>query len=55
MPVKVTTSPGTFAFIRPTSDWQTMELGSMDPKQFRCADEWFYIDTQIRTVYRVAD
>jgi aminopeptidase N len=55
MPVKVTTSPGTFAFIRPTSDWQTMELGSMDPKQFRCADEWFYIDTQIRTVYRAAD
>jgi aminopeptidase N len=54
MPVKVTTSPGTFAFIRPTSLWQTMELGTMDPKQFRCADEWFYIDTQIRTVYRTA-
>ncbi|HEX7574026.1 MAG TPA: hypothetical protein VF514_13110 [Bacteroidota bacterium] len=32
MPVKVTTSPGTFAFIRPTGEWQTMDLGTMDPK-----------------------
>jgi aminopeptidase N len=55
MPVKVTTSPGTFAFIRPTTDWQTMELGTMDPKQFRYAEEWFYIDTQIRTVYRTVE
>jgi aminopeptidase N len=55
MPVRVTTSPGTYAFIRPTTDWQTMDLGIMDPKQFRFADEWFYIDTQIRTVYQATE
>jgi hypothetical protein len=32
-----------------------MDLGTMDPKQFRCADDWFYIDTQIRTLYRAAE
>jgi aminopeptidase N len=55
MPVRVTTSPGTFSFIRPTTDWQTMELGTMDPRQFRYADDWFYIDAQIRTVYKAAE
>jgi aminopeptidase N len=55
MPVRVTTSPGKFAFIHPTTEWQTMDLGSMDPKQFRCDDDWFYIDEQIRTMYQDAE
>jgi hypothetical protein len=32
-----------------------MDLGSMDPKQFRCDDDWFYIDEQIRTMYQDAE
>jgi aminopeptidase N len=51
MPVKVTTSPGTFAFIHPTTEWQTLDLGGIDPKEFRYAEEWFYIETQFRTMY----
>jgi aminopeptidase N len=55
MPVRVTTSPGTFAFIHPTPQWQTLDLGTMDPKQFRCDDDWFYIDTQFRTMYQASE
>ncbi|HMK39876.1 MAG TPA: M1 family metallopeptidase [Bacteroidota bacterium] len=55
MPVKVTTSPGVFAFITPTTEWQTIDLGSMDPKQFRYAEDWFYLDAQFRTVYEAAE
>jgi aminopeptidase N len=52
MPVRVTTSGGTFAFIRPTTSWQTMDLGALDPKDFRVDEQWFYVDTQIRTLYQ---
>lgn len=55
MPVKVTTSPKVFAFIHPTSEWQTLDLGGMDPKEFRYAEEWFYIDAQFRTMYLSAE
>jgi len=55
MPVRVTTTPGKFAFIHPTTEWQTMDLGSMDPKEFRYDEDWFYIDTQIRTMYQNAE
>ena len=55
MPLKVTTSPGAFTMIHPTPEWQTLDLGTMDPKEFRYADEWFYIDAQIRTMYAAAE
>ena len=55
MPLKVTTSPGAFTMIQPTQEWQTLDLGTMDPKEFRYADEWFYIDAQIRTMYAAAE
>jgi hypothetical protein len=32
-----------------------MDLGRMEPKEFRVDEEWFYIDTQIRTVYRAEE
>ncbi|HUI08728.1 MAG TPA: M1 family metallopeptidase [Bacteroidota bacterium] len=51
MPIRVTTAPGTLAFIHPTTDWQTMELGKMDPAEFRVDADWFYVDTQVRTYY----
>jgi len=55
MPVRVTTAPGKYAFIHPATDWQTMELAITDPKDFRVDEEWFYIDTQVRTVYLVSE
>ncbi|HTO92987.1 MAG TPA: M1 family metallopeptidase [Bacteroidota bacterium] len=55
MPVRVTAAPGKLAFIHPTTEWQTAELGGMDPKDFRVDEDWFYIDTQIRIVYLASE
>jgi len=55
MPVKVTTAPGKFAFIRPTTSWQTLNLDAMDPNEFKVADHLFYCDTQIHINYQVPD
>lgn len=42
MPVKVTTSPGTFAWIRPTESWKTTRMRLNRPEDFR-VDESFYV------------
>ena len=42
MPVKVTTSPGTFAWIRPTENWKTISVRLGRPEDFR-VDENFYV------------
>ena len=55
MPVKVTTAPGRFTFITPTSAWQTLDLGTLDPKEFQVAEQLFYISTQIRINYEESD
>ena len=55
LPVRVTTAPGTFAVIRPTSSWQTLELGAMNPADFRVDTAWAYIDTQVRVMYQDPD
>ena len=55
MPVKVTTAPGRYSFIIPTAAWQTLDLGTMEPKDFRVADQLFYIDAQIRINYQEPD
>ena len=52
MRVKVTTAADRFAFIAPTTAWQTLNLGTMDPRQFRVAEDLFYIDTQIHSYYQ---
>lgn len=51
MPVKVTTAPGTYSFITPTTSWQTMELGPIDPMQFRVAEDLFYVKTKLAWAY----
>ncbi|MFI5155105.1 MAG: M1 family metallopeptidase [Chitinophagales bacterium] len=43
MPVKVTMSKNNFEFIRPTTSWQTLNLGNLDPADFRIARDEFYI------------
>jgi aminopeptidase N len=42
MPVKVTTSPGNFAWIRPTENWKTTTVRLARPEDFR-VDENFYV------------
>ena len=42
MPVKVTTSPATFTWIRPTEDWKTATVKLGRPEEFR-VDENFYV------------
>jgi aminopeptidase N len=45
MPVKVTTSTGRYAWIRPTEKWKTMAVKLSRPEDFR-VDENFYIDAK---------
>lgn len=51
MPVKVTTSPGTYSFITPTTSWQTLELDGVDPMQFKAAEDLFYINVRLGWTY----
>lgn len=46
MPVKVTTSPGRFAFIHPTTAWQTLTLNNMRAEDLKVATDRFYIDVK---------
>jgi aminopeptidase N len=55
MPIKVTTAPGKYSFISPTTAWQTLDLGTMNPNDFRVAEQLFYIDAQIRVNYQESD
>jgi hypothetical protein len=42
MPVKVTTSPGTFTWIQPTENWKITAVKLNRPEDFR-VDENFYV------------
>jgi aminopeptidase N len=45
MPVKVTTSTGTYSWIRPTERWKTMAVTLTRPEDFR-VDENFYVNAK---------
>ena len=45
MPVRVTTAPSTMTFIRPTEQWQTMEIRLSNPADFK-VDENFYVEVR---------
>lgn len=51
MPVKVTTAPGVYSFITPTTTWQTMELNGVDPMQFKAAEDLFYVNVRLGWTY----
>lgn len=55
MPVKVTTSPGVFGFIRATTSWQTIRLDGVDPREFRIAEDQFYATVDLRWAYLVPE
>jgi hypothetical protein len=55
LPVRLTTAPGKFTLIRPTSAWQTLDLGGMNPDDVRVDTDRAYIDPQIHIIYQDPD
>ncbi|HLF34492.1 MAG TPA: M1 family metallopeptidase [Cyclobacteriaceae bacterium] len=55
MPLKVTISTGRYEFIRPTMEWQEMELNDIDAGDFRIAEDHFYCDKKISRIYTDPD
>lgn len=51
MPVKVTTARNGFAFIYPTTSWQTTRLEGVPPERFKVAEDLFYVDVKLRRAY----
>jgi len=51
MPIKVTTAPGKFEFITPTTDWQTKKLAGLAPEDFKVAEDLFYVNVRLRASY----
>jgi hypothetical protein len=47
MPVRVTTKPGAFSFVYPTTEWKVMKLKDMTEAEFEVDEERFYIDVQL--------
>jgi aminopeptidase N len=52
MPVKVTTAPGRYRFITPTTHWQTLELHGLLPENFKIADDRFFVALKLHWSYR---
>lgn len=51
MPVRVTTGKGTWGWITPTTEWQTMGLGDLAPEDFAVEKDRFYVDMRLSHVY----
>ena len=51
MPVRVTTAPGKFEFIYPTTSWQRMKIGNIDPKEFKIDEDRFYVNLKLSWTY----
>jgi len=51
MPIKVTTAPGKYQFIVPTTEWQTNTLHRLAPEDFKIAGDLFYVDLSLRWSY----
>ena len=47
MPVKVTTAPGKYAFITPTTEWKTKKLRGLAPEDFKVAEDLFYLKLEL--------
>ena len=43
MPVKATTGIGVREFIYPTPQWQTLEMPNLSQKNFKVAEDLFFI------------
>lgn len=47
MPIKVTTSQGSYEFIYPTQDWKKLNLKDMKAKNFKVDTDHFYVSVKI--------
>jgi aminopeptidase N len=43
MPIKATTGVGVREFIYPTADWQTLEMANLSKKNFKVAEDLFFV------------
>jgi aminopeptidase N len=51
MPVKVTTSQHKYDFIYPTTAWQRMIIGKMNPEEFKIEEDRFYVTLRLGWSY----
>jgi hypothetical protein len=51
MPVKVTTAPGKYDWITPTTAWQTNTLQGIAPEDVKMAEDLFYANVKLRWSY----
>jgi len=51
MPIKVSTAPGKYEFITPTTEWQTTKLNGVAPEDFKAAEDLFYVKVRLRWSY----
>ena len=51
MPVKVTTAPGKYDWITPTTEWQTNRLKGLAPEDFKMAEDLFYANVRLKWSY----
>lgn len=58
MPIKVITAETKYEFIYPTTSWQTIKLGNIQPESFKVAENLFYVGVKLNWSYldpRVGD
>jgi aminopeptidase N len=51
MPVKVTTARDQYEFIRPTTTWQRMSIGKINPEEFKVEENRFYVTLRLGWSY----
>ena len=48
MPVRVTTKPGAYTYIYPTTEWKVMKIKGMTEAEFEVDEDSFYIDVSLK-------
>jgi aminopeptidase N len=51
MPVRVTTSRNKYEFIYPTTSWQRMSIGKINPEEFKVEEDRFYVTLRLGWSY----
>jgi hypothetical protein len=51
MPVRVTTARNKYDFIYPTTTWQRMSIGKMNPEEFKVEEDRFYVTLRLGWSY----
>ena len=51
MPVRVTTAPNKYERIYPTTAWQRMSIGKMNPEEFKVEEDRFYVSLRLGWSY----